>query len=150
MPELLSQLLALFGQPEFSLIEAHRASTHLSIGLLVGAVLFDCLAGVTRKSSLRDAAFWSQMMGTLLLAGTFALGFYGNPVAGQQSDLGQRAQIHFYAGSAALAIYVVLSLWRIIRARGMGKAEIVAYSLLTLAGIAVITVTGWMGSRVMG
>lgn len=150
MPELLRQFLALFGQPEFSLIEAHRASTHLSLGLLVGGVLFDCLAGITRKTVLRDTAFWSQIVGTLLLAGTFALGFYGNPVAGAQSDLGQRAQLHFYAGIATLAIFGVLSLWRMARARGMGKIELVAYSLLTLAGLAVITVTGWMGSRVMG
>ncbi len=150
MPELLRQFLDLFGQPEFTLIEAHRASTHLSLGLLVGAVLFDCLAGITRKTVLRDTAFWSQIMGTLLLVGTFALGFYGNPVAGEQSDLGQRAQIHFYAGSLTLGIFVLLSLWRVIRVRGMGKIEIMAYSLLTLAGLAVITITGWMGSRVMG
>lgn len=150
MPELLSQFLALFGRPEFSLIEAHRASTHLSIGLLVGAVLFDCLAGLTRKTVLRDTAFWSQLMGTLLLAGTFALGFYGNPVAGAHNELGQRAQLHFYAGSAVLAIFVVLILWRMIRSRGMAKIELVAYSLLTLAGLAVMTVTGWMGSRIMG
>jgi uncharacterized membrane protein len=82
--------------------------------------------------------------------GTFALGFYGNPVAGNQSELGQRAQFHFYAGCAVLGIFGVLALWRIVRARGMGKIEIAAYSLLTLAGLAVITVTGWMGSRVMG
>jgi uncharacterized membrane protein len=150
MPELLRQFLDLFGQPEFTLIEAHRASTHLSIGLLVGAALFDCLAAVARKTTLRDAAFCSQIMGTLLLAGTFALGFYGNPVAGDRSDLGQRAQLHFYAGCAVLGIFGVLALWRIIRARGMGKIEIMAYSLLTLAGLAAITVTGWMGSRVMG
>ena len=141
-------LIELFGQPEWSLIEAHQASTHLPIGLLLGAFLLDIGGKVFRKLPLNGAGFWAQMLGTLMLLVTLALGYFGNPFAGKNSELGQKTDFHSYFAYATLAVFGVLSLWRLLRKNRMTKAELILYGALTLAGIAIISATGWMGAHI--
>jgi uncharacterized membrane protein len=148
---MLAHLLELFGKPEWSLIEAHQVSTHLSIGLLVGALFFDIGAlFVSRKrESWREAALWMQLLGTLLLALTFALGFYGNPFAGKKSEIAQKAYWHYRFGLVTLIFSLLLAAWRAARWARWRRAESTLYATVTLVGMALITVTGWMGGHVL-
>ena len=148
---MLQQLLELFGKPELSLIEMHQASTHLSIGLLLGAVGFDVAAFVHKgKSAIwRESAFWMQLAGFVFLLITFALGFYGNPFAGKTNELAQKADWHKNFGYVALGIFALLSLWRIFRFRHWKRAEAGAFALVNGFGLVVITLTGWMGGHIL-
>lgn len=145
------QLLELFGKPEWSLIEAHQVSTHLSIGLLIGAIFFDVAAlFIARKrDAWRESALWMQLLGTLLLALTFALGFYGNPFATKHNELAQKADWHFRFGVASLAFFALLTLWRLARWNRWKRLENAMYAAATLAGIVLLSITGWMGGHVM-
>ena len=149
MSEFFARLIELFGWPEFSLIELHQASTHLSIGLLLGGVLFDGSATLFKKPVLRETAFWAQTGGTILLLATFLLGYLGNPFAGKGSELGQKAELHFYFACATLVTFGVLALWRVLRLRRMAKIEMAVYGFLTLIGVALIAVVGWMGGHII-
>ena len=148
MSQFFQHILELFGKPEFSLIEAHEASTHLSIGLLLGAFLLDIGGKILRKPVLHESAFWAQVLGTLLLVLTLVLGYFGNPFAGKASEIGQKADLHSYFAYATLAVFGVLALWRALRKSRMAKSEAVLYVALNLVGIAIIVATGWMGAHI--
>lgn len=147
---MLQQLLELFGKPQFSLIEAHQASTHLSIGLLLGAVGFDVAAFLHKgKSGIwRESAFWMQLAGLGFLVITFALGFYGNPFAGKTNELAQKADWHRNFAYVALGVFSVLSLWRIARFKRWNRIEASTFVLLNGLGLLVITLTGYLGGHI--
>jgi uncharacterized membrane protein len=146
-----NQLLTLFGKPEWSLLEAHQASTHLSIGMLIGAVFFDLLALLIprKRAAWRESALWMQLLGTLLLALTFALGFYGNPYAGKHSEIALKADWHFRLGLTTLSFFVALTAWRLVRNTRWRRFEGALYVAATVAGVALITLTGWMGGHIL-
>jgi uncharacterized membrane protein len=144
------QLLELFGKPQWSLIEAHQGSTHLSIGLLMGALLFDLAAilVVKKRAPWREAALWMQVLGTLLLVFTFALGFYGNPLLHKHNEMAQKADWHFRFGVVTLCIFLFLTAWRVARWSKWRRVESTLYALATGLGIALISITGWMGGHI--
>lgn len=147
---LLPQFFELFGRPEWSLIEAHQASTHLSIGLLLGAIGFDVAAFLFPKKRLiwRDSAFWMQLAGFALLLVTFALGYFGNPFAGKTNELAQKTEWHKNFGLLTLGVFGVLCAWRVTRFRTWGRIEGGAFALVNALGLVVITLTGWMGGNI--
>lgn len=145
----LKQFLELFGTPQWSLIEFHQASTHFPIGLLLSAALFDFGSLVTRKSVWRDAAFWVQMLGTLALLVTFAAGYFGNPFHGT-SDEGQKATWHQNFAFVTTGLFLMLAAWRLVRRTKIGRVETGIYALITLVAVAIISITGWIGSRIVG
>jgi uncharacterized membrane protein len=147
----LEHIIELFGKPEFKLIELHQASTHLSIGILLGAVMFDLAAALFSKKRAvwREAAFWMQMLGTAFLLGTFALGFWGNPFAGKAHEMGQRTDWHKNFAYATLGAFALLAVWRLKRGHCWGRLESGFYAMMTLLGLGLIAVTGWMGGHIM-
>lgn len=146
----LSQFLDLFGKPQWSLIEAHQASTHLSIGLLLGAAFFDVGALLLPKKRLawRDVAFWLQVGGWFALAATLALGFYGNPFAGKSGELAQKTEWHKNFAYFTLGAFALLGLWRIARHKKWGLMEGAAFALVNVVSLAAITFVGWMGGHI--
>ena len=147
---LFQSLFELFGAPEWSLIEAHQASTHLSIGLLLGAVGFDLAAFAFphKRAVWRESAFWMQLAGFALLLVTFGLGFYGNPFAGKASELAQKTEWHKNFGYAALGVFALLCAWRVVRFKRWNRIEGGAFVLLNGLGLFIITLTGWMGGHI--
>jgi uncharacterized membrane protein len=148
---MIPQLLELFGKPEWSLIEAHRASTHLSIGVLTGAFLFDVAALLVSKkrAAWREAALWMQLLGSLLLLLTFALGYFGNPFAGKQSEIAIKANWHFRFGLTTLVFFGLLCAWRWARWTRWRRVESTLYAAVTVVGLALISITGWMGGHIL-
>ena len=147
---LFQQLFELFGRPEWSLIEAHQASTHLSIGLLLGAVGFDAAALLfsPKRAIWREAAFWMQLAGFGLLLVTFGLGYFGNPFAGKQSELAQKTEWHKNFGLVTLGVFGLLCAWRVARFRKWGRIEGSVFAFVNAFGLAAITLTGWMGGHI--
>ena len=145
----LRDFLALFGPPHPSLIEFHQASTHFPIGLLLAAGLFDFGALVSRKPAWREVAFWVQMLGTLALLVTLAAGYFGNPFHGATEEA-QKATWHQNFAFVTTGLFLVLAGWRLARRDKTTRVETGIYALTTLLAVAVISVTGWMGSQVGG
>ncbi|BCM94170.1 hypothetical protein IAD21_06073 [Abditibacteriota bacterium] len=145
----LQQFLELFGLPHWSLIEFHEASTHFPIGLLLAAVAFDFGALVTRKKMWHDVAFWMQMLGTFALLVTLASGYFGNTYHGA-NDEGQKATWHQNFAFVTTGLFLCLAVWRVARQRKIGRVETGIYALVTLSAVAVISITGWMGSQIGG
>jgi uncharacterized membrane protein len=148
---MIPQLLELFGKPVWSLIVANQISTLLSIGILLGAFLFDLAALLVSKKRVawREAALWMQLLGTLFLLLTFALGYFGNPFAGKHSQIAMKADWHFRFGLVTLGFFVLLCAWRWGRWTRWRRIESTLYAMVTLVGLALISITGWMGGHIL-
>ena len=156
---MLKELFTLFGSPSFDLIDAHMGFVHLPIGLLWGSVAFDAAACLLaqffpRQRRLRAAwhstAYWLLMLGAIAAAVAAALGYFGNPFAGKQDMLAQRAAIHMYFGFATVAIFAILAAWRIALKNQFPRWDAVAYGVLLLAGFVIITATGFLSAHIAG
>lgn len=145
----LKAFMETFGTPQWSLIEFHQASTHFPIGLLLAAALFDFGALVSRKAVWRETAFWMQMLGTVALLVTLAAGYFGNPFHGS-NDVGQKATWHQNFAFVTTALFVALAAWRLARQARMRRVEQGLYAIVTLAAVAIISITGWIGSQIGG
>jgi uncharacterized membrane protein len=156
---LISELFKLFGWPGFDLIDLHMGFVHLPIGLLWGSAAFDLAACFLPKRSprhrllragWRNTAYWLLMMGTVAAIVAAALGYFGNPFAGKGDVLTQRATIHMYFGFATVGIFCALALCRIAFKNKLTGWAAAAYGVLLMVGFAVVTMTGFLGSRVAG
>ena len=145
-------IFTLFGPYSFSIIEAHMAFVHLPIGFLLGSAIFDTAACLTHREDhhahWRHTAFWLLLLGTLCAVIAAALGYFGNPFATKHNIMAQRATVHMYFGFGVVGVFLLLSCWRIIRNGRHSNGERFAYALLLLFAVALITATGFLGSRI--
>ncbi|MEO6907399.1 MAG: DUF2231 domain-containing protein [Abditibacteriaceae bacterium] len=156
---MIRELFRIFGSPGFDLIDVHMGFVHLPIGLLWGSAAFDFAAFLLPKffkrhrllrASWHSTGYWLLMMGAVATIVAATLGYFGNPFAGKNDILGQRATIHMYFGFTTVGIFCILALWRIYLKNKFTRWEAVGYSALLLVGFIVITVTGFLGSHVAG
>lgn len=115
-----------------SVIAIHKASTHFPIGLL-----------------LTSAAFWALLAGTLGAVGTTLLGLLGDPFATDASQLTIKVAAHQRVGIASVVIFGVICAWRLTRRQRLERAEGWIYGLVTLAGVALVTYTGYLGGHLL-
>jgi uncharacterized membrane protein len=134
-----------------SLIELHMASAHFPIALLLTSVACEAIGAVWKKAAgLRTTAFWTHILGTISATLTVALGWFGNPTRGQHNEFAQQVTVHQWWGIAALVIFALLALWRIKRGAKRTPAETLAYALISLLGVAVVSITGYLGAHLGG
>lgn len=134
-----------------SLIELHMASAHFPIALLLTSVVCEAIGAVWKKASgLRTTAFWTHILGTISAAATVALGWFGNPTRGKNNEFAQMVTVHQWWGIAALAIFALLAVWRLKRGPKCSRVETTAYALVSLLGVALVSITGYLGSLLGG
>ena len=130
------------------MITLHQASVHFPIGLLLTSVFCEVVGAIWKKASgFRTTGFWTLMLGTISAAISTLLGWFGNPWRFKHNAMAQSIEVHKWWGVAALAIFVVLSLWRLARPQKRGRFEAAIYAVLMLAGVVVISLTGYMGGH---
>lgn len=131
-----------------SLIEIHMASAHFPIALLLTSVLCEAIGSLSKKAAgFRTTAFWTHMLGTLSAAVTVALGWFGNPTRGKHTEFAQQVTVHQWWGISALTIFALLAIWRLKRGSRRTPLETGAYALVSLVGVIVISVTGYLGAH---
>ncbi len=134
-----------------TLIELHQATVHFPIALLLTSVGCEIGGALFKKAeSLRATAFWSHILGTISAAIAVALGWFGNPVRGKNDEFAQMVNVHQWWGIAALSIFMFLAIWRLRRVKNRdlpGKFERACYGALSLLGVFVIAMTGWLGGH---
>ncbi|RYG71137.1 DUF2231 domain-containing protein [bacterium] len=134
-----------------TLIELHQASVHFPIGLLLTSVFCDAVGGIWKKAAgFRTTAYWTHMLGTVAAAVSVGLGWFGNPVRGQEGKFAQMVAVHQWWGIASLVVFALLAWWRLARREKRGSAESVSYAALSLLGVAIISITGYLGAHLGG
>ena len=127
----------------------HAALNDLPIALLLGAVLFDVVALATRRESFRVVSFWILVLGAVGGAAAVVSGLQAEDHISHGDAVHRVMETHETLGLVTLGIFGVLTLWRIVRERRMGKGERTASLLLALAGAGVLFTTGLYGGRLV-
>jgi uncharacterized membrane protein len=131
-----------------SLIDLHMASAHFPIALFLTSVACEAIGALWKKAAgFRTTAFWTHILGTLSAIVTVALGWFGNPTRGKNTEFAQQVTVHQWWGIAALAIFALLAIWRLKRGSKRSPLEMVAYALISLLGVIVISITGYLGAH---
>ena len=104
---------------------------------------------LSRNRGLRSAAFWTLLAGTAGIVATLLLGILGNPFTDPSSEFTTKTLRHQRMGIIAAAIFGVLCFWRIAREGKMSKAEGVGYGIVLLAGVGLVSYTGYLGGHLL-
>ncbi len=127
----------------------HAALNDLPIALLIGAALFDVLAIVTKRESFRLVSFWTLVLGAVGGVAAVVSGLQAEEYISHGDAVHRVMETHETLGLVTLAIFGLLALWRIVRARRMGTGERGAAVIVTLAGAGVLFATGLYGGRLV-
>lgn len=146
--------------PKIDLIELHMAAAHFPVALLMSNVFFDVLGFSLNRADLRTTSFWTHLLGLLGAVVTIFLGLVGNPFRGDVGLIGspfgsydpimaQRAVHHQWFGFLSFVLFGLLAVWRIKRGNGFSKTEQITYWIFSMGAVAIIGLTGYLGSHVM-
>ncbi|MCI0330043.1 MAG: DUF2231 domain-containing protein [candidate division Zixibacteria bacterium] len=146
--------------PEIKLIELHMASAHFPIALLMSNAFFDVAGRLLKRQALRTTSYWIHLLGVISAVVTILLGALGNPYLEDVGLLGnpwtdygnkmtQKAVQHSWFGIVSFLLFAVLAVWRVKRKDEFLRAELGIYLFATGVGVALLGLTGYLGSHVM-
>lgn len=125
--------------------QLHAALNDLPAALLLVAVLFEAAALVTRRPSLRAAAFWALIAGLLGMIGAAAAGLAAENVV-EHDDLAHAVmERHKTLALIAFGLFTVLTVWRIARRKADNRREHAAWTVVAAGGVALLIVTAQLG-----
>lgn len=134
--------------PPISLIELHMAAAHFPIALLLSSAFFDAVGLATRRPQFRETAFWIQLLGVVACVVTIALGLLGNPFGWSAGEMTARVVRHLSSGVTSLVIFAGLAFWRVRQRNVFSDRGQLAFSLVSLAGVVAVAVTGYLGAHI--
>ncbi len=146
--------------PKIELIELHMAAAHFPIALLMSNAFFDVAGRLLKRPVFRTVSYWIHLLGVVSAVATLALGAFGNPfledvglVGNLWKDYGNqmahKAVQHSWFGIGSFLLFAALAVWRVKKRDEFRKLELGIYLLATGVGVALLGLTGYLGSHVM-
>ena len=132
-----------------SMTQLHAASAHFPIALLLTSATFEFAGLLLRRNDLQAAAFWAHLAGVAGASATVVIGYLGNPFAKDTSEMAAKVLLHQRAGTVTVVLFGLLAVWRVARGNRLTLVEGVFYALATLAGVAVVSATGYLGGHLL-
>jgi uncharacterized membrane protein len=127
----------------------HAALNDLPVALLLAAVLFDLLALVTRRQSFRQVGFWTMVVGAVGGVVAVLSGLQAEEHIAHGEAVHRVMETHEQLALITLAVFGVVTLWRIVRERRMGARERALSLVLSLGGVGVLIATGVYGGKLV-
>ena len=127
----------------------HAALNDLPAALLATAVVFDLLAALTRRPSLRQAGFATMIAGTVGAGVAVLSGLQAEDKIAHGEAVHSLMETHETLALTTLGIFAVLVLWRIRRERRMSAGERTLSLVVSLAGAGVLVATGVYGGKMV-
>lgn len=127
----------------------HAALNDLPAALLLVAVIFDVLAAVTRRVSLRTAGYWTMIVGAA--GGVLAVlsGLQAEDHIAHGEAVHEVMEHHETLAFVTLGVFAVVALWRIVREKRMGPGERKLALLVSIAGVGALLATARLGSKLV-
>jgi len=146
--------------PKIEIIELHMAAAHFPIALLMSNFFFDLAGRLLKKPVFRSVSYWIHLLGVVAAVVTITLGAWGNPFREDVGLLGNpwkdygnnmadKAVQHSWFGISSFLLFAFLAIWRVKRKDELSKIETIIYISLAGAGVALLGLTGYLGSHVM-
>ncbi len=127
----------------------HAALNDLPAALLLLAVIFDVLAAVTKRSSLRTAGYWTMIAGAV--GGVLAVvsGLQAEDHIAHGEAVHEIMETHETWALVTLGIFALVTVWRIVRESRMGAGERNLTLLVSLAGVGTLLTTAVLGGKMV-
>jgi uncharacterized membrane protein len=130
-----------------SLIEIQSATARFPIPLMLmlSSAFFDAAGLVTRRPQFRETSFLIQLLGVVACIVTIVLELPGNPFAGSVGGMTARVVRHLSSGIINLGIFAGLAIWRVRQRNVFSDRSQLAFTLVSLAGVAAVSAVGYLG-----
>ncbi|MEO7985136.1 MAG: DUF2231 domain-containing protein [Gemmatimonadales bacterium] len=127
----------------------HAALNDLPAAVLLVAVIFDVLAAITKRPSLRIAGYWTMLAGAI--GGVLAVlsGLQAEEHIAHGEAVHEIMETHEKLAFVTLGIFAVLALWRIFRETRMGSGERGLSLLLSIGGVVALFATSILGGKMV-
>lgn len=132
----------------WDLPQLHAAVNDLPAALLLMAVLFEFLALINRRESLRAAAFWMLVAGTAGAVLAVASGLVAEETVTRSAQAHDLVERHETLAFVVLAVFALLTAWRVVR-RAMARRETTAYLTVAMLGVVLLVVTSKIGGSLV-
>ena len=127
----------------------HAALNDLPAALLLVAVIFDVLAAVTKRASLRTAGYWTMIVGAAGGALAVLSGLEAEDHIAHGDAVHQVMERHETLAFVTLGVFAVVGLWRILREKRMGPGERSLALLVSIAGVGALLATSVLGGKLV-
>ena len=127
----------------------HAALNDLPAAVLLVAVIFDVLAAITKRPSLRIAGYWTMLAGAI--GGVLAVlsGLQAEEHIAHGEAVHQIMETHEKLAFVTLGIFAVVALWRIFRESKMASGERTLSLLVSIGGVAALFATSILGGKMV-
>lgn len=125
---------------------AHGVAVHFPIALLIVSIVMDVLAN--RRPALRQTAWYLLLIGTLGAVLATITGLIAH-LPYEESQYTGAIERHQYTAFATTAVFVALAAWRWRSARRDDLPSSAVYVGVSLLGLAVLVVTGYLGGQLV-
>jgi len=127
----------------------HAALNDLPAALLLVAVIFEVLAAVAKRASLRTAGYWTMIVGAA--GGVLAVlsGLEAEDHIAHGDAVHQAMERHETLAFVTLGVFAVVALWRIFREKRMGPGERNLALLVSIAGVGALLATSVLGGKLV-
>ncbi len=125
--------------------EIHPPIVHFAIALVIVSVIFDFFGLILKKDSLKNAGFWTLVVGAIAVVGAFITGHQAEELvekAIEGSEAYKRLEIHETVGNFVLGLVLLLTAFRVFVSK---KSDIRLMGIYLLLGFLVISVVGLQG-----
>jgi uncharacterized membrane protein len=127
----------------------HAALNDLPAALLLAAVLFDLAGTITKRPALRNAGFWTLVLGAIGGAAAVISGLQAEDHIAHGEAVHRVMETHEELALITLGIFAVLAIWRILRESRMGHTERTVALAISLGGLGVLIATASYGGRLV-
>jgi uncharacterized membrane protein len=127
----------------------HAALNDLPPALLLVAVIFDVVAAVTKRASLRTAGYWTMIAGAVGGGLAVLSGLEAEDHIAHGEAVHQVMERHETLAFITLGVFAVVALWRILREKRMGHTERTAALVISLAGVVALLATSVVGGKLV-
>ncbi|MEP7227937.1 MAG: DUF2231 domain-containing protein, partial [Gemmatimonadales bacterium] len=127
----------------------HAALNDLPTALLLVAVMFDLLAVVTKRPSFRQLGVWTMLVGAVGGGLAVLSGLEAEEHISHGDAVHRVMETHETLGLITLAVFGVLTLWRIVRERRMGAGERALSLGLSVVGVGFLFATAVFGGKLV-
>ena len=127
----------------------HAALNDLPTALLLTAVVFDLAALLSRREWLRQVSFATLVVGAIGGAAAVISGLQAEENIAHGEAVHRVMEAHEQLGLITLAVFGVLTLWRLARERKMKFVERSLVLICSLAGIGGLFATANLGGRLI-
>jgi uncharacterized membrane protein len=127
----------------------HAVINDFPPALLVVGVLLELAYLFTKRESLRNAAYWTLVVGAVTTAVALFSGLRAEEAVEHGQAIHEIMQVHERFAWITLGVFGVVAVWRVLRESKMLRRERVVLALVGVVGLVPLTATGMEGGELV-